>query len=159
MSSVVDQILNYKGLLTESSVKEVASRPRFDNSIEHEITRTNPENNEKFDLDVIINFESVLVSKGDRETSISPATSPEWEHTITSVELDLPPIYKESPAAMQALGGPITPEEKVAIQDWFDRNLEYADEKANEDWRDGGSEEDSRADFEYDKIKDRRMGF
>jgi len=155
--TLVDQILKYKVLL-ESTVDEVANHPRLSLSLTHEIVRTNPDNNEQFELDVYIKFESVMTSAGAKDTRTDPGYGPEWEHTITSIELDLPPIYRDSPAAMQSLGGQLTDEEKTQITNWFELNKDKADEEASQDYASGGSDEDSRADYEYEKIKDRRMG-
>lgn len=96
------------------------------------LKRKDPDTHDIFDVDIVIDYDAHLTSEGSKGSWDDPGYGPEWEFTITKIDLDLGEHH--NPSELAEAGGPLTPKEKETIEQWFHHNHERASEIAGDNY-------------------------
>jgi hypothetical protein len=78
------------------------------------------------EIDVWVEFTATMVSPGFAGDRYDPPHGPEWEFEIDDISVDLPRGMTPGPEDQ------LTQAEKHEIEAWFDKNLDRAEEAAND---------------------------
>lgn len=100
------------------------------------LKRKDPDTHDIFDVDIVIDYDATMTDPGYRGSRDEPGYGPEWEFTITKIDLDLGDHH--TPSDLAEVGGPLTPKEKATIEQWFYHNQERATEIASNNYEPNG---------------------